>query len=149
MFKIIPCYVVFKREYAIIAYLTPERQKMENQRLSQSIKSSGKGFFKGSAEMMRYWSNYYKKYYSMGTDAIMAEDTANRLLYHNNLTEVYFSCQKEGTYDEGSYSGGSPGKLHFTLRNGEKIKLTHKESNKKANKEILASLYGVILKYRR
>lgn len=77
MIKKIPTYIVFMRDRVVMAHLTKDLQKSESERLRQRIKAEGKGFIKGSAEMMRYWASYGDKYYTMNTNAILAEDPLN------------------------------------------------------------------------
>ena len=45
MFKVVPCYIVFMQDKAVLAHTTPALQKAENERLTQEIKAQGKGFF--------------------------------------------------------------------------------------------------------
>ena len=149
MFKMTPCNIVFMQDKAVLAYLTPELQKAESAKVSQDIKSNGLGFFKGSAAMMRYWADYNKKYYAMGSNAILAEDPSNVVLYYQNITEVLFKGFSETVSTDDSTSSVTQGKLHFSLVGGEVIKFTHSLSSGREVKELFTKLFGAKLRYKR
>ena len=150
MFKIVPCYIVFMRDKAVLAFITPALQKAQSAKVSQDIKSKELGFFKGSAAMMRYWSDYYKKYYTMSADAILAEDPSNRVLYYQNISQVLFKGFSDDTsFDDTGTSSVTQGKLYFSVAGGETLKFSHSQSADKSVKETLTQLFGAKLKYKR
>lgn len=144
MLKIVPCNIVFRQDEIVFAHLTPELRKAESAKASQDIKTEGLGFFKGSAAMMRYWANFSKRYYSMSTAEILAEDPTNMVLHYQDIDQVLFKAASLSD-DENT----SQGKLHLSLNNGETIKFSHKESSNKETKQILMELFRGKLKYKR
>lgn len=145
MLKMIPCNIVFMQDIIVLAHLTPELQKAESAKASQEIKAKGLGFFKGSAAMMRYWANFSKKYYAMGTKEILAEDPSNMVLHYQDINAVLFRAHS-GNVDD---SHSTPGKLNFSLISGETIKFSHTESSNKETKQMLMELFRGKLKYKR
>jgi len=148
LFKIIPCNIVFMQDKAIVAHLTPELQKAENAKLSQDIKSNGIGFFKGSAAMMQYWTNYYKKYYTMTANEILSEDRSNVALQYQNIQKVLFQCDS-ASVDSDGVSYGTQGKLQIDLYGGQSFKFTHSQWNDKSIRDMLIRLFGEKLKYKK
>ncbi len=150
MFKMQACYAVFMEDKILLAHMTPELTKAENAKASKEIKETGKGFFKGSAAMIRYWSDYYKKYYGMNSRDILAEDPSNLMIEYKNINRVLFKGFSDNTsYDENGTSTITQGKLNLFLANGETIKLLHSYSADQSSKEILAGIFGSRLKYKR
>ena len=148
MFKVMPCSVVFMRDKVVLAHLSPDLQKAESARVSQEIKANGTGFFKGSAAMMRYWAEFHKRYYTMPTQAILAEDPLNQVIGYGVISEVLFRCYSETSSGDSSNSV-TQGKLNFSLSGGETIKLTHSLGHVNSIRETLTSLFGNRLKYKR
>ena len=149
MFKVMSCSVVFMRDKVVLAHLSPALQKAESARVSQDIKANGIGFFKGSAAMMRYWAEWHKRYYTMSVQAILAEDPLNQVIAYSSISEVLFRCFSETISTDDSNSTATQGKLHFSLINGETIKLTHTLTDVNHIRDTLASLFGNRLKYKR
>jgi hypothetical protein len=148
MMKMTPCNIVFMPDRIILAYLTRERQKAESDRLSQEIKASGKGFFKGSAAMMSYWADYHKRYYQMSTQQIMAEDPENQLVYNNSVSQLLFHAyDTDYSGDGGQTTTG--GKLNISLAGGETLKFSHSIGNNRSIRDTLTQLFGSRLKYKR
>lgn len=147
-FKLIPCSIVFMADKAVFAHLSPQLQKVENAKASQDIKAKGLGFFKGSAEMMQYWSNYHKKYYSMNIGEILSEDPTNFVLPYQNIKKVMYQCESSTIDSEGS-TYGTQGKLNFDLFDGKPIKFSHSRSHDKSVKGTLTKLFGGKLKYKK
>ncbi len=149
MFKMTPCHIVFMEDKVVLAYVTQALQKAESDKVSRELKESNTGFFKGSAAMMKFWSDYYKKYYTMGSAAILAEDPTNVILPNHQIAQVLF----KGFYESASSGDSSPtvtqGKLEFEMTNGETIKFTHRQSADKSIQETLTRLFGGRLKYKR
>ena len=149
MFKVMSCSVVFMRDKVVLAHLSPALQKAESTRVSQDIKANGVGFFKGSAAMMRYWAEWHKRYYTMPVLAILAEDPLNQAIAYSSISDVLFRCFSETISTDDSNSTATQGKLHFSLVNGETIKLTHTLADVNHIRDTLASLFGNRLKYKR
>ena len=149
MFKVMSCSVVLMRDKVVLAHLSPALQKAESARVSQDIKANGIGFFKGSAAMMRYWAEWHKRYYTMSVQAILAEDPLNQVIAYSSISEVLFRCFSETISTDDSNSTATQGKLHFSLVNGETIKLTHTLTDVNHIRDTLASLFGNRLKYKR
>lgn len=148
LLKSVTCYVVFMKDKLILAHLSPALQKSESKRVSDEIKSSGKGFFKGSATMMSYWANYHEKYYDMSEADILAENSTNINIPYSTLSEVLF----KGTTDRIEKDNTThvyDGKLYFSLTHGNTIKLKHRENSNKSIKETLVDLFGNKLKYKK
>lgn len=145
MFNMITCYVVLFNDRMVLAHITPEFQKAESARKSAEIKASGTGFFKGSAEMMRFWSYYHKKYETMSPPAILAECPMNMEIPYNMISQLLFRAYEEG--DEDSSSSG--GDFNISLSNGNVIKLKHKLGHSNALNNDLQSLLGFRLKYKK
>ena len=149
LLKVIPCYVIFRSGRTILAHLTPEMQKAESARASGEIKENGLGFFKGSAAMMRFWSEYHRKYYSMSVSEILAECHYNVALENMSLSEVYFKCYSTSTNFDDNSSSTNEGKLYLSPFAAEKIKLTHSQYHDRAIRDMLTGLFGDRLKYRK
>ncbi len=143
--NIMACYVIFYNDRLVLAHLSPELQKAESARKSAEIKASGIGFFKGSAEMMRYWANYQEKYRTMPISSIIAEDPLNAEIPYNMISELYFRAFTSGDDDDPD-SGGN---LNISLSNSQVIKLQHKVSHSNSIKSTLESLLGFRIKYKK
>ena len=145
----IECNVVFMQDRAVLAYLSKELKNRLSAQVSKDVKDKGLGFFKGSAAMMHYWAEYNKRYYSMNTAAILAEDPSNRVIYYEALSELYYRCYSETYGDEDSSGTTTEGKLQFKLFSGEVVKLIHSVRENKGIKETLYGLFGNKLTYKR
>lgn len=143
-----PCYVVFLKDRVIIAHLSPQRHKAEAARASRDIKDGGAGFFKHSAEMMRYWANYHRRYYSMTPAQILAEEPGNFSLLYQDIKKVLFRCESMSADEEGR-TYGSSGKLKFYMLDGKKEVFSHKRSHSRNLKETLTKLLNGKLKYKK
>ena len=138
------CNVVFKRQWLVLAHLTKQLLQAENAKLQ----AQGVGVFKRSAAQMRLWSDSGKRYLSMTTDAVLAEDPTNRVICYDTISSVEFKCAHETT-DEDGYSNGM-GKSHFVLvTGGETLKFTHQEANSRELQNALTGLFGPKLIYKR
>lgn len=146
MLKIITCYVIFYRDKLLLAHLSPELQKAESTRKSAEIKASGINFFKGSAEMMRFWSNYHEKYNTLTQQAILAEDPLNIEIPYNIIGELYFRAFQAGFDDD---DRDTQGNINISISNGQVIKLTHKMGHDASVKSTLESLLGFKVKYKK
>ena len=147
-FKRKPCYIVFTKNKLIIAHLSPQFQKAENTRISGEIKAQGKGFFKGSAAMMKYWANYHKKYYSMTSEEILAEDSANFVIQYIDIKKIVYQCESVDIDSDGR-SYGHQGLIKICFFQGKKIKFSHSRSHNGDIKKTLIELFGKKLKYRK
>lgn len=148
LFKRKACSVVFMRDRLVIAHLSAQRQKEENSRITEEIKSEGKGFFKGSAAMMQYWANYHKKYYTMTPEQIQSEDPANFVVWYENIKKLIFKCETTDIDADGR-SYGNQGSLDISLADGRKISFSHSCSNDSSIKKTLTDLFDSKLKYRK
>lgn len=148
MMKMTPCYLVFMPDKIILAHLSKERQKEENTRLSQEIKASGKGFFKGSAAMMGYWADYYKRYYQMTSQQIAAEDHENMIIPNQAVSHLLFHAYDTDYSSDGSQRT-SGGKIQITPAGGETLKFSHSIGHKNSIRDTLYQLFGPRLKYKR
>jgi len=149
-FKVVACNMVFMRSRLVLAHLTPALQKAESARVSQEIKADGKGFFKSSAAMMRFWADYHKQYYDMPVQAILAQDASNMAVDYAAVSEVLFKCYSETTdYSDSSSGSVAQGKLHIKLTGGETIKFTHNQWHDNNLRQMLTDLFGQKLKYRK
>jgi|LFRM01.1.fsa_nt_gb hypothetical protein len=148
MLKMTPCYMVFMTDKIILAYLSKERQKAESDRVSQEIKASGQGFFKGSAAMMNYWADYHKRYYQMSSQQIMSEDPDNMLIYNQSVSRLLFHAY-DTDYSSDGTQNTSGGKLSISLASGETLKFSHSIGQKTSIRDALAMLFGDRFKYRR
>lgn len=92
-FKRKACSLIFMKDKLIVAHLSAQRQKEESAKISSEIKVQGKGFFKGSAAMMQHWANYHKKYYSMTSEHILAEDPKNFAIQYMNIKKLVYKCE--------------------------------------------------------
>ena len=149
IFKMTPCYIVFMEDKAVLAFITPELQKREGDRVSREIKEANTGFFKGSAAMMKFWSDYYKKYYTMSSAAILAEDPTNVILPYHQISEVYFKGFYESVSSGDSSSTVTQGKFEIETANGENYKFTHSQTADRSIQETLTRLFGSRLKYKK
>lgn len=148
MMNIVHCNIVFTSDKVVLAYVTQALRKSESARVSEQIKQEGKGFLKGSAQMMKFWSDHYKKYYTLSIPEILAEDPINIMIENRTITKAFFKGFNESLTDD-SGSQISHGKLQLTLANGETIKFTHSQSAHKSIQELLYGLFGERLKYRK
>lgn len=149
MFKLTACYIVFMNDKIVLAHLSTAMQKAENERLSQEIKASGTGFFKGSAAMMSYWANYQKKYYQMSSQQILAENPQeNRLIPNQSVSKIFFSAYDQDLSTDGSQTT-TGGKLNIDIAGGETLKFTHSIGSNRSTRDTLLQLFGGRLKYRR
>ena len=146
-FKRKPCYLVFMKDKLIAAHLSPQFQKAENIRITGEIKAQGKGFFKGSAAMMRHWADYPKKYYSMSSGQILAEDPTNFAIQYPDIKKFVFRCESTDIDSEGR-SYGHSGLIKIVFLQGKTLKFSHSRSHKGDIKKTLIELFGKKLKYR-
>ena len=147
-FKRIACYLIFMKDNLIVAHLSAQRQKDESARVSGEIKTQGKGFFKGSAAMMQHWANYHKKYYSMTSAHILAEEPTNFAIQYTNIKKLVYKCESTDIDADGR-SYGHQGKFDISLFDGKKIKFSHTRSHDSTIKKTLIELFGKKLKYRK
>lgn len=147
-FKRTTCFLIFMKDKLIVAHLSAQRQKEESAKVSSEIKAQGKGFFKGSAEMMQHWANYHKKYYSMASGHILAEDPTNFSIPYMNINKLVYQCESTDIDADGS-SSGHQGKLDISLFDGKNIKFSHTHSHDSTIKKTLIELFGKTLKYRK
>ena len=145
LLNIITCYVILYNDRLVLAHLSPELQKAESAKKSAEIKASGIGFFKGSAEMMRYWSNYQDKYRTMPIPSILAEDPMNAEIPYNMISELLFRAYTAGDEDDPDRGGV----MHISLSNGNTVKLKHTISHSNSIKATLESLLGFRVKYKK
>jgi hypothetical protein len=146
--KQMPCYIVFKRDHLVLAHLSKEMMKAESARMQSEVKEQGLGFFKGSAAMMRGWAAYGEKYERMPTRDVLLEDAANMAVGYADIVRCLF--RGYSTYSSGDDSADTviTGKLELSLRSGDTIKFTHRQSGSKAIKSTLQGLLGDRLKYK-
>ena len=147
LFKIVPCHVVFMEDKVVFAYLTPELQKSESAKVSQQIKEDKIGFFKGSAAMMRYWADFYKHYYNMSSNEILAEDPSNMMVLNHQIARVTFDGANVIVDDDDSNT--DKGKLYFDIIGQDTLKFTHSQTHDKSIKDVLLQLFGNRLKYKK
>lgn len=148
MIKMTACYIVFMQDRLVLAHLSKELQKRESDRMSQEIKASGKGFFKGSAAMMSFWADYYKKYYNMSSQQILAEDPENIVIHYSSISQLLFHAYYTDMSSDGSQQS-TGGKLNISLAGGETIKFTHTIGSDRSVRDTLTELLGARLKYKR
>ncbi|XMB86957.1 hypothetical protein RJG79_03950 [Mycoplasmatota bacterium WC44] len=143
-FKSVPCYLVFTENEIILAFLSKERQKTENENFKKKLKEEGKGFFRGTAALMKFWNTYGERYYEIPAEDILTEDLRNTSIPHGNITKFVFNSMKCNV-DESQTDKHGKIVLHA---NGEKMKFLHKYRDyNKQIKEILKGLYSNSLKY--
>lgn len=148
LFKIISCYIVFYSDKILFAYMTPEFQKAENNKVTAQIKADKKGFFKGSAAMMKHWGQFHKRYYTMSINEVLSEDPSNLLIANNKVVSVLFTGSEiDNSADDDS--SVTLGKFNFDLTTGETLKFTHSQSGSREIKELLLQLFGNRLKYKK
>lgn len=147
-FKRKACSLIFMSDKLIVAHLSAQLQKEESAKLSSEIKAQGKGFFKGSTAMMQHWANYHKKYYSMNSAGILAEDPTNFAIPYMNMKGIVYQCESTDIDADGR-SYGHQGKLDVSLFDGKKIKFLHTRSHDSNIKKMLIALFGKKLKYRK
>ena len=94
MFKLMPCNIVFMKDKIVLAYLTPELQKIESARASGEIKEKELGFFKSSLEMMNIWSKFSERYNTMGVEEILSEDPMNVVINKEDITKILFKASR-------------------------------------------------------
>ncbi|OQB53782.1 MAG: hypothetical protein BWX97_00497 [Firmicutes bacterium ADurb.Bin146] len=145
LLNIITCYVILYNDRLVLAHLSAELQKAESAKKSAEIKASGIGFFKGSAEMMRYWANYQEKYKTMPISSILAEDPSNIEIPYNMIGELFFQAYTAGDEDDPDRGGI----LHILLSNGNVIKLKHTISHSNSIKTTLESILGFRARYKK
>ncbi|MBV1758854.1 MAG: zinc ribbon domain-containing protein [Dethiosulfatibacter sp.] len=141
-------FLVFFKDRLVLAELTSERQKAESKMMSQKIKEEGTGFFKGSAAMMSYWSNYGNKYYQMTPSDILREEPTNIEIDHSTISKFVFSRMETKSYSDNNTNSSTGGGLEIQYAN-RKIAASHNYSDNNQNiKKILENLYGNKLKYK-
>ncbi|NLB19368.1 MAG: zinc ribbon domain-containing protein [Clostridium sp.] len=150
MLKIVTCYMVFFKDEMVLAHLSGALRKAESQKASDQIKEKGLGFLKGSAEMMKYWSKFSQRYYTMDVDEILAEDPTNMVIPYEDISKVLFKGSSESFFaGDDSSSSTVDGKLELSLNRGETIKFTHTYSSGREIKDTLTDFFGEKLKYKK
>lgn len=145
--KAVACHIVFKGNWLVLAHMTPNLQKLENGRLQETFKAQNIGILKRSVETMGFWSDYYKRYFSLATDAIIAEDQSNLVISYSQISGLLFQCSYTTSDEESSYD--HEGKLHITLANGETLKFTHRMHHNKDIHNALTNLFTGRLNYKK
>ncbi len=146
-FKVKQGYLVFFNDRVIFAVVNQKRQQQEIQLLREKLKAEGKGFFKGTAEIMRFWSNYGNKYYQMPAQSVLNDDPENIEMYYPGISLFHFvSARTQNNVD--NTNSESYGKIIIHM-GGNKIKFNHRyhDYNKKI-KGILTGIFANRLKYR-
>lgn len=141
------CHVVFKRNWFILAHVTPNLQRIENARLQEMMKAQNLGVMKRSAATMRFWGDFHKRYYTMPTDAILAEEPTNQAINYGMITLFDFANGYTISDDDSCYD--HDGHLHLTLLSGETIKFTHQGRHDKNTYALFTGLFGPRLKYKK
>ena len=100
--------------------MTKERVKWENEKLTNEVRQSDMGFFKKSAAMMSYWSNYAKKYSGMTPEQILALSPQNKVVWNASVSQFIFHCYSQ-QIDDDSTTSSSGGTFTIVLTNGEKL----------------------------
>ncbi len=141
------CHVVFKRNWLVLAHLTTNLQKFETARLMESMKAQNLGMIKRTGAQMRFWGDFYKRYYSMTTEAILAEDMTNKAINYGMITLFDYVNGYTTSDDESSYD--HEGKLHLSLASSETLKFTHQGRHDKDIYNLLTGLFGGRLRYKK
>jgi hypothetical protein len=141
------CHIVFKRNWLALAHLSQNLQKTETLKLQETLKAQNVGALKRTGAQMRFWGDFHKRYYTMPTEAILAEEPMNQALNYGMIAAVEYTCGYTLSDEDGSTD--YDGTLHFTLANGEVIKFKHQLHHDKAIKELLTGLFGQRLKYKK
>ncbi|MCR3922666.1 MAG: hypothetical protein NUK65_09155 [Firmicutes bacterium] len=137
------CFLIFSQDKIIVAILSKEMQNSESRKMQEQIKAEGKGFFKGAAAMMNFWSNFSNRYYDLSPEEILQEESSNFMIINNEVEKIVFKPA-----DRNDNSGKSLGELVIFAQNNT-IKTTHQYSDGNKNiKKVLESLYGKRLKYK-
>lgn len=143
----IVCHIVFKRNWLVLAHVTPLLTSLETARLQESLKAQNLGVMKRSAAQMHFWGNFHKRYYAMTTDAILAEDPTNLAINYGTISSVSYSCSYSTSDEDTSYD--HDGLLHLTLINGDTFKFKHRDYHDKSKKDVLTGLFGQRLRYKK
>lgn len=99
--------------------------------------------------MMKFWADYYKKYYTMNSAAILADDPANVILPYHQISEVYFKAFYESSSSGDSTPTFTQGKFEIETVQGERLKFSHSQSADRSVQETLTRLFGSRLKYKK
>lgn len=143
-----PCWIVFMKDRLIVAHLSAQHQKGENARMWSEMKAQGKGFFKGSREVMKYWADYPNKYYSMLAEHILAEDPTSFAIEYVNIKKTVYRCEVTDIGGDVT-SWNCQGKCNVMFFEGKQLKFSHTRSHDRATKETLIELFDKKLKYRK
>ena len=139
-------FLVFFPTNIIFAIFSKDIQNREMKRLREKLKADGTGFFKSSAEMMKFWANYGDKYYQMTEMEILNEEKSNFTIENSKIKKIKFTASENQQYEENSST--RIGEMIIET-NGERIKIKHKYFDSNRNiKKVLENIYGNKLKYK-
>jgi hypothetical protein len=143
------CHLVFKRHWLVLAHLTQRLVSAETAKLQETLKAQNLGVMKRSSAQMRFWADFQNRYYTMSTEAILAEDPSNKAIRYDAVSWSEFKCAHEST-DQDGYSDGM-NNSHFTIvtAGGETLKFTHQNPGSRSLKDALTPLFGPRLTYKR
>ncbi|MFZ7121288.1 MAG: hypothetical protein ACOWWH_10090 [Eubacteriaceae bacterium] len=146
LFKMLFCVCLFTEKEIVFAHFSSKKQKEIIKEEQARIKAEGKGFFKGTLELMKATNKYAQRYYTIPLNEVLQEDPNNFTVTTNNVEKIIF--QKPNFVDYDDSSSKNPGKLTIKV-SGQKYKITHDYSdNNKSIKNTLLGLFGNKFKYR-
>ncbi len=146
LLKSIGCYIIFFDDSIIVFKLSKKIQNEETKKFQKKLKESGTGFFKGSAAMMTFWSNFGDRFYNMTPEEILSEEKENFQIQNNDISKIEFK-QSLTIVDEDSQHQ-KMGDIKIKYLNGE-LKFQHKYNDSNGNiKKVLSSLFNRNLKYK-
>lgn len=147
LLKRITSYLIFYEEQTVFSFLAKERQKEESEKISKKIKEEGKGFFKGSAEMMRFWSHYGEKFFEYSPEEVIDGCEKNFSIQNRNIEKMIFKKLDVGMVDSNGNSNARDGKFTFEA-NGEKYQFIHKYGKDRNIVNVLQHLFGSNVKFK-
>lgn len=136
-------YLVFLQDKIVVAVVTEKRLNEELIKMQQKNKEEGKGFLKGAAAMINFWSSYGNRFYTMTPEEILQEDKSNFVINNSDVKKVMFKKAK-GDHHQDDYK---PGQLIIDANNIIKTSHSYTDGNKNI-KKVLESLYGNRLQYK-
>ena len=125
----------------IVATLTSEMIKQEAKRQAEASKAQGEGFFKRMAKTAMAGTSFYKRYFDMTPEQILAEHADNYAIEPSLVKKMRV---KQGYFNE-HQSKRTPNELRIKSSDGKNV-FRFSQPTAKEVKNMLSQTFGSLVK---
>ncbi|NLV74629.1 MAG: hypothetical protein GXY52_08100 [Chloroflexi bacterium] len=146
-FKATEMALVFFSDQLVVATLSNELHKRFIAQKDIENKATGRGFIRGGWNKVAGWMIYHQSYMRATVEEVLADDPNNLAVPYRAIQELRFEAFRQESDDDGTTTYG--GKLHLTLVGQGKVKYTHRQEHEGRIQNLLFSLLGPRLVYKK